>query len=136
VVSYPTESIRAEARRRGVTVYRVRLERGVARGLTKRGAVGHARPGETTAKQIQDAKRRPSGGSRNALEMAVLDKARQSFGLSPYFWNPQTFFTKLRSMKRTDLVKLLQQSPEEWRRRARAARRHGVKHSIYYYHGD
>lgn len=34
------ESLRAEARRRGVTVYKVRIERAEARGITKQQAVG------------------------------------------------------------------------------------------------
>lgn len=40
-----SESLRAEARRRGVTLYRVRLERGLAAGKSKRQSVGH---GETS----------------------------------------------------------------------------------------
>jgi hypothetical protein len=37
------EPLRAEARRRGVTVYRVRVERALAQGLSPRVGVGHAR---------------------------------------------------------------------------------------------
>jgi len=46
-------SLRAEALARGVTVNSVRLERGVARGLSRQAAVGHARPGELAASQDQ-----------------------------------------------------------------------------------
>lgn len=35
------ESLRAEARRRGVTVYRVRVERGKAQGYSRAVSVGH-----------------------------------------------------------------------------------------------
>lgn len=42
----PRESLRAEAARRGVTVYRVRVERGAARGVSPSVAVGKPKKGE------------------------------------------------------------------------------------------
>jgi len=46
-------SLRAEARARGVSVFRVRVERGAARGFGARAAVGHARPGELAPSKDQ-----------------------------------------------------------------------------------
>lgn len=45
------ESLRAEARRRGVTVYQVRVERGAGKGLTPSVAVGKPRRGERTIRE-------------------------------------------------------------------------------------
>ncbi len=44
--SRPTESLRGEARRRGVTLSAVRKGRGIAAGIDPRVALGHAGPGE------------------------------------------------------------------------------------------
>jgi hypothetical protein len=43
VPAAPRESLRAEAARRGVSVYRVRADRAEARGISRAVAVGHAR---------------------------------------------------------------------------------------------
>jgi hypothetical protein len=45
-VAHPRESLRAEARRRGVTLATVRRDRALAAGLDVRTALGHAGPGE------------------------------------------------------------------------------------------
>lgn len=48
---HPRESLRAEAARRQVSVYRVRVDRAAGRGVSPRAAVGHARAGETPLSQ-------------------------------------------------------------------------------------
>ena len=47
------ESLRHEAKRRGVSVYRVRVERGAHLGLNKRTSVGHAKAGEPTLRELR-----------------------------------------------------------------------------------
>lgn len=55
------ESLRSEAARRGITVYRVRVERGAQRGLSRSVAVGKPKRGELTireaAKGLRPARR-------------------------------------------------------------------------------
>jgi len=45
------ESLRAEAKRRGVTVYRVRVDRAASQGRSRAQAAGHPRRGELLASQ-------------------------------------------------------------------------------------
>lgn len=45
------ESLRAEAKRRGVTVYRVRVDRAASQGRSRAQAAGHPRKGELLASQ-------------------------------------------------------------------------------------
>jgi hypothetical protein len=57
------ESLRVEARRRGVTPYTVRKERGLAKGLSIGQAVGHARKGQPSIRSINARPMPvPSGG--------------------------------------------------------------------------
>jgi hypothetical protein len=51
--SLPGESLRAEAARRGVTVNRVRVERGAAVGLSPGQSVGKPRAGELRASEVE-----------------------------------------------------------------------------------
>ena len=79
------ESIRVEAARRSVSVYRVRLERGLRRGLSPGAAVGHAEPGEPTASDLQQVENVGSLAPVGVLQRAAIANAERELGDLPKY---------------------------------------------------
>lgn len=67
------ESIREEARRRGVSLYQVRAERGERAHLTRRTAVGHGPLPVRVARAVEQQRR----GHPRALPVATQEKYRR-----------------------------------------------------------
>jgi hypothetical protein len=67
------ESIREEARRRGVSLYQVRAERGEREHLTRRTAVGHGPLPVKIARAVEQQRR----GHPRALPVATQEKYRR-----------------------------------------------------------
>jgi hypothetical protein len=106
------ESLRGEARRRGVSVNRVRKERNTARGLSPAASVGHPSRDEPTASALQRV-----GRGRSSLEdekLAAIARARVVLADRPKFDADATARRLRRSDDRPTLVRLANASAEEW----------------------
>ena len=70
----PRESLRQEARRRGVSLYQVRVERGARENLTKRTAVGQGPLPVAVARKVERQRR----GHPRALPVKTQERYRST----------------------------------------------------------
>lgn len=71
--------------------YQRRIERNLAKGLSRDAARGHAKADEPTAKDIADARKNPDGVPIAVLRRAVRANARALFADHPKFSDNRTW---------------------------------------------
>ena len=114
-------SLRYEAKVRGVSVSRVRTERGVARGLSPRAARGHPRGDEPSAADLRKVARAPSRATMPELRRAAVARARALLGDLPRFDLERVTEHVDRlvgTSGRRILRKMVDADEDEWRQRA------------------
>ena len=125
------KSIRVEAARRGVSVYRVRLERGLRRGLSPGAAVGHAEPGEPTASDLKQVENFGSLAPVDVLQRAAIANAERELGDLPKY-DPEATERRIEQIRDPDTLHLLATTTlADWQ--AQAAQQ--VPGNPFFYHG-
>ena len=123
-------SIRGEAQARGVSEYRVRLERAEAAGLSPRAGVGHAKSAEASATDVRTVRRHPERASVEMLRRVAVVSARRHFRTEPKF-DPKRFAKSVAAINDRETLKTMATaSKEEWEDLAR----NQVPGNPFFYH--